>query len=330
MKHLILKALVVVVMITMVFTTNSYAGFWFHGKVTDRNGSPISGATIQCTNCSPSLSTQSDSDGEYVLPYHNYCDRKYLSAFGEDWEKVTKSVYDGSCPECSGVPSDQCDYSRRVSFILDPADNPDIDGDGRLNVADNCPTVPNWLGLGTCTDGKKGNVCSNHAQCKKCGVPGYCSKLQEDCDGDGVGDACDTCVTQPDGCSNCNNTTALSELNPAHKLMSSQLVTQMDDDDSRTMWYIIISLWIQGHNSSSYPTHLQGLIGMFNGPDKLCGECVHDFNENGICDEEEEGGVPIWITPKQYLESLINAYQYCLTEKLPNCDPEEDPFSCMW
>lgn len=309
-------------------------GFWFHGTVEDSNGNPISGVTVRCSNCLPALQTTTDGNGEWDIGYHNYCGYKDIYAFGEGWEEVRKRIYDNSCPECClGDPICEgqavCAWDRLVNFTLNPDNNQDIDNDGLANALDNCPNKPNWISLGTCTYGKRGQLCTHHDQCDKCGIPdGYCSKLQEDCDGNGIGDACDVCVTQTDGCSNCNNITAQG----SHKVLAEMNVTQMSNNEVRTMWYIISDMWWTGHNATSYPTIAQAIAGRFNGPDRLCDECVHDYNENGICDEDEPGGLPLAysLNPRLMLQSLIDAYQYCVTVKLPNCDPEEDPWGCMW
>jgi hypothetical protein len=320
-------------------TTDGHS-FWFWGKVRDNNGSPISGVTVRCVDCIPVKQTTTNSSGDYVIEYHNFCGNKFLDAFGEGWEEVRKSVWDDSCPDCC-EPGDQfcqdnaiCDWDDKTDFTLNPDGNQDIDNDGLANAFDNCPNKPNWISLGTCTEGKRGNLCTSNGQCDKCGTKGFCSRFQEDCDGNGIGDACDVCVTQPDGCGNCNFKVA-SEQNPLHKFMAESdevLITQMTDEDVQTMWYVILNLWWSAHNAQSYPTLLQGFATFINGPDYLCGEPVHDFNENGIADEEEEGGLPLRysLNFRLMLQALIDAYNYCITVKLPNCDPEEDPFGCKW
>ena len=79
----------------------------------------------------------------------------------------------------------------------------DFDADGILNEADNCPRTPNGPQRGTCIDGPaKGGPCVEVEQgCF------FCSKNQEDFDGDGIGDACDTDLDDdgiPDTIDNCS------------------------------------------------------------------------------------------------------------------------------
>ncbi|MCA9557520.1 MAG: thrombospondin type 3 repeat-containing protein, partial [Myxococcales bacterium] len=98
----------------------------------------------------------------------------------------------------------------------------DGDGDGRCDVDDNCPTVPNLFQLDQDGDGV-GDACDNCALdanpnqldtdrdligdvCDNCpfvanglfggGSGGGCLGGQADRDGDGVGDACDNCPSR--------------------------------------------------------------------------------------------------------------------------------------
>ena len=90
------------------------------------------------------------------------------------------------------IPQDNFVETTVVCQYNDPND---IDGDGVANNPDedNCPTIANGPFLGTCTVGNVGDSCiSNEA----CGVGGICSMNQEDADGDGIGDACDSSGAQ--------------------------------------------------------------------------------------------------------------------------------------
>ena len=81
-------------------------------------------------------------------------------------------------------------YSGAKIFRLVSGAPDDIDGDGELDTADNCPSVPNGSSEGTCTSGYTGVACTANGDC---GTGGFCSMSQEDSDTDGVGDVCDNC-----------------------------------------------------------------------------------------------------------------------------------------
>jgi hypothetical protein len=63
----------------------------------------------------------------------------------------------------------------------------DYDG---IDGNDNCPEIPNGQSLGTCVSGTLHESCMSDDDC---GDGGFCSREQEDSDGDGRGDACDNC-----------------------------------------------------------------------------------------------------------------------------------------
>lgn len=75
--------------------------------------------------------------------------------------------------DCDGIPS-----------------NPEDCSDCTL-PADNCVDIPNGPDQGTCTSGENaGTLCDTDTDC---GSNGFCSKDQENSDGDAFGDACDYC-----------------------------------------------------------------------------------------------------------------------------------------
>jgi hypothetical protein len=114
--------------------------------------------------------------------------------------------------------------------------------------------------------------------------------------------------------------------------MGPMATRYLTSSDLQTFWFLVANLWWTGHNATSYKNGLHFIRGIFDGPDYLCGECVKDFDGNGICDVEE-GGYPWTVTPADLLEALQNAYAVC-QEKFELCkDPEyrdENPFDCIW
>ncbi len=70
----------------------------------------------------------------------------------------------------------------------DPANDPvDSDGDGIVDLCDNCIGVPNGPLGGTCTSGTQiGSPCTSNQQCQN----GACSLAQDDADRNGEGNAC--------------------------------------------------------------------------------------------------------------------------------------------
>jgi hypothetical protein len=109
--------------------------------------------------------------------------------------------------DTNAIPQDS---SVEPSVICQYYDPNDIDGDGVTNNSggatassrysssfladeDNCPNIPNGPFLGTCTVGNIGDSCIVN---EACGVGGVCSMNQEDSDGDGIGDVCESSTEQ--------------------------------------------------------------------------------------------------------------------------------------
>jgi DNA-binding beta-propeller fold protein YncE len=67
----------------------------------------------------------------------------------------------------------------------------DRDADSVLDGPDNCDAWPNGAALGSCTAGPPALLAARCGGSAECGAGGFCSRDQEDADGDGTGDACE-------------------------------------------------------------------------------------------------------------------------------------------
>ena len=284
------------------------------GYVAETDGTtPIRGATVELSS-TPPITVTTGSNGRYDIYTHSYCGYKTMTVVKSGYNIVRKKVYDHSCPECEGNnESDICRTSLMTNIILRPADVIDNDGDGILNSFDNCVDIPNGFLRGTCTTGLRGRTCYKS---QDCGCGGVCSMAQQDCDGNGIGDACDLCVRQVGGCYNCNGILeSLVEVTPAH-----ELATIASADDPIGLW-VLLSMMFGAHNAQEYPDLLHFVVGVFNGPDYLMCNGVriptHDFDGDGIADEEQ-GGVPLNLTPRDYRQAMLDAIQKCMV-----AEPEE-------
>jgi hypothetical protein len=104
-------------------------------------------------------------------------DNAAVGQFNADWVRIY------SCTDADG--DGLMDLNDNCPSIYNPG-QADGDGDGVGDVCDNCPAVANADQADADSDGL-GDVCDN---CPEAYNPG-----QGDTDGDGTGDACDNCVT---------------------------------------------------------------------------------------------------------------------------------------
>lgn len=351
MKNLLKITAVVIFMFTFIFAGNTLAQMemdqeyvesdytisgvtlWIDGWVViDGTTTPIAGVRVTCTTCNNPITVYTDGNGYWYIQYHSYCGSKTFTFQADGYTTVTRSVGDHSCPECN-CPDDPtapgcgtCDNHIRIIVEMVPGGSTDTDADGVWDSIDNCFEVPNGWKLGTCTRGTKGHSCQAH---RDCGCDGYCSKAQENCDGDAYGNACDECMYISGGCKSgpCPQFMSFMDITPAHKLLGPEITAQWTVEDKRIFWFVIADLWWRGHNSTSYDNVFDALRGWSNGPDKLCDECVRDENNNGICD----GWEGIYYDAETNLRTLQEKFSYCL-DKIRNCteeDREEDPFGCI-
>lgn len=320
MKHLngknTLIAIAVLQAMVIVFAVATYChagSMKIYGWTTTETGAIVPGVTVTAFVIPPQIVT-SNSSGYYEINDNNWCDAKKFVFTKTGYVDTVKYVGDGSCPDCP--PADYtrtCRTSMMVNAQMAYGTSLDADGDGVLNSYDNCPTTPNGWKLGTCTTGKRGSPCSSYINC---GCSGVCSKGQQDCDGNGVGDACDICVEQyGTGCSDCNSVMlqGFSGMNPAHRVAAK---LGMDPGNAFALWWVYVWTHVDGSIDSAQDlifklTHLPAFWNMCGGP-------LIDQNDNGIADGEE-GMLPEDWTFEDYKEAFQTALQRCIQNDM---DPE--------
>jgi hypothetical protein len=184
----------IIIMIAMFCIVNlSHAGSMrINGYVSNPEGRGIPGATLTWLMLGEVIEVTTDANGWYDFTDHNWCSEKFVWLVASGYFTIRRGVRDNSCCECvpdcdPDDPSTTCAPSMRVNFTMNGLDS---DQDGYYNAEDNCPTVPNGPDGGTCTAGSKGPIsCVRHGDCGGCLA--FCSRNQEDSDGDGIGDACE-------------------------------------------------------------------------------------------------------------------------------------------
>lgn len=184
-----MKKIIMTALMLLVFAWQAEAIFLelVTGRVYDSyNNRGEQGIRVTVSGCGFSQSVYTDYNGYWGV-YMQQCSGYTIS-------------YRGALPCFHSIPSQHVSNPLWttpgfLSTIINAPTTPlyaiDSDGDRLCDARDNCPSKMNANGYGTCSKplSKRSTCCFEN---KTCGCGGKCSKYQEDADGDGIGDACDS------------------------------------------------------------------------------------------------------------------------------------------
>lgn len=191
------RMLITLALIAMLFTaaTSNAGTCWIYGYVTDyTTGLAVVGAGVSILG----VTVYTDATGLWYVQYHNYCGSKDFMVAKQGYYSKWSQVWDNSCAECTDPSCSEpyhqppCPYTCAMSARKDVTVRrilQDIDSDGIMDADDNCPFIANGPAKGICLTGLVGRDCYKDGDCG-CGKD--CSLNQEDTDGDGIGDVCDS------------------------------------------------------------------------------------------------------------------------------------------
>ncbi|HOX42806.1 MAG TPA: thrombospondin type 3 repeat-containing protein [Myxococcota bacterium] len=228
-----------------------------------------------------------DADGDLIPDDCDVCTNEY----DPDQDDADGDFWGDLCDNCPDVANDQADTD---GDLLGDACDPDLDDDGVLNAADDCPAVFN--GLPACAADE--DCAGAGALCNIDGDPAttdFCTG-QRDTDADGFGDACDVCpavadAAQADGDEDgvgdaCDNCAAIGNGRPACSLTStcgsaSGLCLARTEACGYAAWLCMVptgsadGVCVEQQNSDGFGAVTTDLLG---------DECDPDDDGDGVCD----------------------------------------------
>jgi parallel beta-helix repeat protein len=150
----------------------------------------IDGIGDACDNClNVQNPSQDDTDGDCKGFTTPYTQDPHCGDWCDNCPATSNPPQKNSDTDSYGDACDNCDFDYNE-------DQKDTDSDGVGDICDNCPNIPNGPEGGACIVGPLSiATCQFDVDCKGYSVvePPFCSKNQEDSDGDEVGDVCDNC-----------------------------------------------------------------------------------------------------------------------------------------